>query len=141
MPRYDHHDYDFGLRGRRETMERRPYGERDFGAGPRARAAYDRDYDGFNVPPTVYPNRVTARYNDDYVYGGRGAGRRAPENYHPYGGDREERIGDASYYHAPYTTIGGSRTWRGAPSPYRYDRDLDRDDRRPRYDRGYRREW
>jgi hypothetical protein len=76
--------------------------------------------------------RVTARYNREYVYGGRGE-ENYPRNYNPYAGDRPDHIGDAQSYRRPYTTISGTRTFRGSPEPPRYDQEY------PGYDRNFRR--
>lgn len=106
MARYDR-GYDFGLRGYRETNASR-------GPGPRERRGRDR-----NEPIT---QRITARYNRDYVFGGRGESYpRYPRNYNPFGGDREERVGDWGRYRQPYMTTGGTRTWRGSFRPAGYD--------------------
>jgi hypothetical protein len=113
MPRYDR-SYDYGLRGYRETTAFRPRG-RVLGSA----SGYDRDY--------PLPNRITARYNADYVFGNRGD--RYPTNHHTFGGDREQRVGDMRYYRQPYTTIGGTRTFRGSRDPMGYGRDFDTYDR------------
>jgi hypothetical protein len=106
MSRYDR-SYDFGMRGYPQTT--RPLGRR-----PPGRIRYDRYFeapfaamDGGDVPLS---NRVTARYNRDYVDGYRGYDR----GYGFPGGDRVDRTVDESYYRRPYNTIGGSRTMRGA---------------------------
>lgn len=65
-------------------------------------------------------NRVTARYNMDYVYGARGA-RHDHRNYRMYTGDRPDRMGDERLYRRPYMTIGGTRTQRGGGYPVGYD--------------------
>jgi len=78
---------------------------------------------------------VTARYNLDYVREQRPGER--PVNYAPYGGDRIGRVGDLRGYHAPYQTVGGTRTWRGEwpmgweRNQSRYDMDY------PDYRNGY----
>lgn len=116
MPRYDRH-YDYGLRGNGDSAAARP----PMRAAPRG---YDRgftnryDY-GFRGHPGVHPNRVTARYNRDYVYDER------PQyevNYNAYGGDREGRVGDMWEYIRPYHTIGGTRTYRGSSRPMGWER-------------------
>lgn len=130
--------YDYGLRGYRQTAEWRDpvrtrfvgggYGG-DFrgargGYGGDYRARYGGDY-GYG-----YSNRVTARYNLDYVREQHPGER--PVNYAPYGGDRIGRVGDMREYHAPYQTTGGTRTWRGGwPMGWergytRYDSDFPR---------------
>jgi hypothetical protein len=68
--------------------------------------------------------RVTARYNIDYVFGGRGESA-YPRNHNLFGGDPPGRIGDAREMRQPYTTIAGTRTFRGSPEPIRYDRAYD----------------
>jgi hypothetical protein len=81
-------------------------------------------------------NRVTARYNRDYVWDRRPSDH--PVNYAPYGGDRIGRIGDPREYHAPYQTTGGTRTWRGE-WPMGWERERARyggDFPRPRSDLG-----
>jgi hypothetical protein len=124
---YGNRRYDFGLRGPRETMgwdgaapRRAP-----MGAGGGERRMESR------TP------RVTARYNRDYVYGARGRDN-YPLNPHSFG-DGGGRIGGEDMYRRPYTTIAGTRTFRGSPELFRYDRDFDDRDREFRgYDRGYR---
>jgi hypothetical protein len=104
MRRYDR-PYDAGMRGLRDpsaypmTVRRRVQ-------------RYDDRYEHEGVPGRVHPNRVTARYNRDYVDGIRDDPR--PRGHISFGGDREERVGDVTSYRQPYTTIGGSRTWRGS---------------------------
>jgi hypothetical protein len=108
--------YDYGLRGwpqaqgMREPVRTRfrgyggDYGARDVGG-------YGADYGDPRYRATTLPNRVTARYNLDYVREQHPGER--PINYVPYGGDRIGRVGDMREYHGPYQTIGGTRTWRG----------------------------
>lgn len=126
MPRYDR-NFDYGLRGYRETTAFRGRG------GTRA-GGYGRDYarGQFGREPSL-PNRVTARYNADYVYGNQGD--RYPRNYNTFGGDREERVGDFRSYRQPYVTIGGSRTNRGTLAPFAYDTDF------YTYDRDFQERW
>ena len=124
--------YDYGLRGWPQAQRRQApvrtrfvgseryggdYGLRGpFRAEERSDIAYGSDYDAMRRegsryrggPPT---NRVTARYNLDYVREQHPGER--PINYAPYGGDRIGRVGDMREYHAPYQTIGGTRTMRG----------------------------
>lgn len=133
MARYDR-NYDYGLRGYRETT-----GPTGRGARPRAWGEQDLAYP--RTPPGPYSNRVTARYNRDYTYDRPYRGRE--RNHDPYGGDRIGRIGDMRDYPHAYSTIGGTRTSRGAFRPEHeaprdplgenprsgYDRDL-RGDRR-----------
>lgn len=125
MPRYDRH-YDYGLRGYREATAPR-------NRGTFRSTAYDRPTGAAYDRPYGLTNRVTARYNAEYVFGDRGD--RYPRNYTPFGGDREQRIGDLRYYRQPYTTIGGTHTFRGAPMPMGYGDDYDYAD----YDRDFRR--
>jgi len=127
--------YDYGLRGYRQTARREPVRTREVG-GP---AGYDRSM-SFRVagPPSRFPNRVTARYNMDYVR--EQHPNEYPINYVSYGGDREGRIGDMREYQAPYGTIGGTSTYRGArqvgwENEARYDREY-RGHRGGGYDRG-----
>ncbi|HET7461277.1 MAG TPA: hypothetical protein VFJ82_08505 [Longimicrobium sp.] len=119
--------YDYGLRGwpqargMREPVRTRftggyDGGFRGFRAADRDDIAYGSDYDaarrqglGYRLGPP--PNRVTARYNLDYVREQHPGER--PVNYAPYGGDRIDRVGDLRAYHGPYQTVGGTRTWRG----------------------------
>ena len=122
--------YDYGLRGwpqaqpRREPVRTRfmgagggyggDYGVRGpFRAAERSDIAYGSDYDAMRRygPMGPPPNRVTARYNLDYVREQHPG--EYPVNYAPYGGDRIGRVGDMREYQAPYQTIGGTRTWRG----------------------------
>ena len=112
MPRYDRH-YDYGLRGARETGGPR-YGA-DYGGPPPSR--FPR-YDERGIPRT---NRVTARYNADYVYGARGRPGYDHRNYMMYTGDRPDRMGDERYYRQPYMTRAGTRTLRGSSFPTGYD--------------------
>jgi hypothetical protein len=128
--------YDYGLRGYRQTAEwRDPVRTRFVGGGyggdyrgspmgyggdyRGGRRGYGEEYrggrrdhgadHGYGVEP--FSNRVTARYNLDYVREQHPGER--PVNYAPYGGDRVGRVGDMREYHAPYQTTGGTRTWRG----------------------------
>jgi hypothetical protein len=124
--------YDYGLRGWPQARRRQApvqtrfvgggeyggdYGPRGpFRAEERSDSAYGSDYDamrrdfarGRMGPP---PNRVTARYNLDYVREQHPG--EHPVNYMPYGGDRIGRVNDVRAYRAPYQTLGGTRTWRG----------------------------
>ena len=114
MGRYDR-SYDFGMRGYRQTTY-------PLGAQRRPRPSYDNPYDlsypGGGDPYPPPPNRVTARYNRDYVQGYRHPDERRPFGF--YGGDRPDRMGDESMYRRPYMTIGGTRTLRGSRSPRGY---------------------
>jgi hypothetical protein len=112
MSRYDR-QYDFGLRGYRQTT--RPMMDGRYGGSP-----YDQGYRaGFDeraFPEQRYSNRVTARYNLDYVVGNRG------ERYErAYGPEDRYRMGDESAMRRPYYTQGGSRTMRGTSMPIAYD--------------------
>ena len=109
--------YDYGLRGYRETARRRPgrlWHLEPSGEDPRdGRGGYGppgpREYRGEGGG--WWPgNRVTARYNMDYVRPDRD---RYPMNYQPYGGDTPWRMDDYRGYERPYLTRGGSRTYRG----------------------------
>ncbi|HET7274022.1 MAG TPA: hypothetical protein VFI91_02515 [Longimicrobiaceae bacterium] len=101
--RYDRH-FDYGMRGYPDAPP-----PRDFEGSPvDERRSRER-----------LGNRVTSRYNADYVYGGRGS--IPPPNYNMYTGDRPGRIGDERYYRKPYRTIGGTHTWRGSNEPIGYD--------------------
>lgn len=112
MERHDR-SYDYGLRGFAETAG--PHGR----VGPRfRRGGYDRAYDERGQPRVG--NRVTARYNLDYVYGARGP--RYDRNFAMYTGDVPERMGDPRMYRRPYTTHAGTRTLRGSNFPTGYDR-------------------
>ncbi|HEU0014145.1 MAG TPA: hypothetical protein VFQ45_10700 [Longimicrobium sp.] len=141
--------YDYGLRGYRETAPRpRPVGthydagyhggDGGYDRGYQGGAGYDRGYGsggrgydrGYHGRPEM-PNRVTLRYNRDYVRPGPD---RYPVNYNPYGGDREQRVGDMTAYWRPYATSGGSRTWRGGGQPVGWEREADH----RRYDRDFR---
>ena len=111
MSRYDR-GYDFGMRGYPQTT--RPLARR-----PTRRPRYDPYVDTYymamdgDVPP---PNRVSRRYNREYVddrlNAARGYG-------YDYGGDRLDRNVDESFYRRPYSTIGGTRTMRGSSDPQR----------------------
>lgn len=103
MSRYDR-QHDYGLRGARDWNV-----QFSRSAG---RPRYDRGYEHQGIAPAARPNRVTARYNMDYVVGNQGP--RYPRNPYGYAGDREERVGDAFSYRQPYMTQGGTRTWRGS---------------------------
>lgn len=102
-------NYDYGLRGARETMR----GRYDRGYPGR------RYYSGYDERFRPRYNRVTARYNLDYVYGNQGD--RYPRNYNFYTGDRMDRMGDERWYRYPYMTTGGTRTLRGSSYPTGYD--------------------
>lgn len=115
--------YDYGLRGRRETAPARgriPL--RTYGRG-----GYDRGWAGGGA----LPNRVTQRYNMEYVHP---QPNRLETNYAPFGGDVEDRIVDPAGYRGSYNTTGGSRTWRGGGLPVGWEREA----RGDRYDRGFR---
>lgn len=117
--------YDFGMRGYRDTApERPPVRMRYTGAAGRG---YDRGYYG----QPALPNRVTQRYNREYVY---------PEpnqlrtNDVPFGGDFDQRIVDGTGYWRQYATQGGSRTMRGGGLPMGWEREAEY----ARYDREFR---
>ncbi|HEX2077807.1 MAG TPA: hypothetical protein VHG08_08865 [Longimicrobium sp.] len=117
--------YDYGLRGYRQTApERRPVGMRTYRYG----GSYDRGLFGQGG----LPNRVTQRYNREYVYP---EPDRLEVNYAPFGGDVEGRVVDSTEYWRPYATLGGSRTWRGGGLPMGWERGPGYGG----YDRGFRR--
>jgi hypothetical protein len=133
---YNERRYDFGLRGYSDTTRRRMAGPRQpQGQASRSGGGADRrDWNSGTRTP-----RVTARYNRDYVaydrdfdYGARGEDN-YPRTFNPFAGDRPLDIGDERDYRRPYTTISGTRTFRGAPEPMRYGRDFNP------YERDYRR--
>jgi hypothetical protein len=109
--------YDYGLRGFREAAQwREPVRTRFVGRDGwtgrgfrRPAGRYGGDYDGYEAGP--FSNRVTARYNLDYVREQHPGER--PVNYVPYGGDRIGRVSDGRDYPMPYQTSGGTRTRRG----------------------------
>jgi hypothetical protein len=101
--------YDYGLRGPRETVGAR------FPAPVRGEPV-DRSGRSPRRPPE---NRVTARYNRDYL---RERGPMYTRNPHPYGGDWAGRIGGEEVYRRPYLTRGGTWTHRGGGRPPGYDR-------------------
>ncbi|HYH79405.1 MAG TPA: hypothetical protein VEX86_06400 [Longimicrobium sp.] len=133
--------YDYGLRGWPQAQRRREpvrtrflggYGG-DYRGGGVARdapvgwvrrdEAYGLDYGPLDgAPHGARPpvNRVTARYNLDYVREQHPG--EHPVNYTPYGGDRIGRVGDMREYQAPYQTIGGTRTMRGGGWPVGWER-------------------
>jgi hypothetical protein len=129
--------YDYGLRGFYETAPQRPPvrtrvayddGMRGGGGG----GGYDRGYYG----RPAFSNRVTQRYNREYVHP---TPARYQTNYNAFGGDQEGRIVDVTGYWRPYNTIGGSRTMRGGGMPIGWEREANY-----RYDtefRGYGRDF
>ncbi len=134
MARYDR-NFDYGLRGRDQVApERRggfgAPGGRDMGYdrefGPRGRDGRGYDY-GFRGAPPMRTRRVTASYNMDYVFPHPDA---RPVNYNEYGGSPEIPVGDLSQFQRPYTTQGGTRTFRGSRPVFweraysRYGRDF-----------------
>ncbi len=134
MARYDRH-FDYGLRGMRETAPRgfvRARHPRD--AGPWMGGGFRYDYD-YGYRPHPLPNRVTARYNLDYVREQHPGER--PVNYVPFGGDRIGRVGDMREYQRPYLTEGGTRTWRGGDRPLDWDHRGGYDTDYPPYRGGY----
>lgn len=106
----DRRRYDYGLRGVPAAAP--PY----YRSGPGGPPAYDYDMDRRLAPRT---NRISAPYNIDYVYGARGG--RYDRNYSMYTGDRPDRMGDERMYRSPYTTTGGTWTYRGSSGPTGYD--------------------
>ena len=113
MGRYDR-NYDFGMRGYPQTTRPLTRGRMGF-PDPEREYAMGRGMDR-GVP---LPNRVTERYNRDYLTDRPSGYRRS---YAMYGGDRSDRTGDPRIYRRPYITNGGSWTMRGAsfPTPYDY---------------------
>lgn len=89
-------------------------------------ARYGYDYELRDERPGAryagLPNRVTARYNRDYVDPSYRDDERYPVNPYRYMGDRQERIGDIYEYVRPYNTIGGTHTWRGSTRPMGWER-------------------
>lgn len=115
MARYDR-QYDFGLRGFRQTT--RPMRDSRY-RGPFYDHGYRGGFDERAFPEQRLSNRVTARYNSDYVTGYS----REPAARYPYlyGGDHADRIGDGSFMRRPYLTRSGTRTLRGTmPTGYDY---------------------
>lgn len=114
MAAYDRH-YDFGMRGYQQTT-------RPLMRGAPRRNDYDRGYD-FGPPPFGWPrgysNRVTARYNMDYIMDRKGG--YDQRNFNMYGGDRPGRVGGEGMYRRPYITSGGTWTMRGASFGGGYD--------------------
>lgn len=155
MARYDG-GYDYGLRGFRDTAPRRPQVQTHFvgggypgedpreiyrreAAARRRPAPYGGDYRGGGWQPMT--NRVTARYNMDYVREQHPG--EYPMNPYPYGGDREGRVGDFRQYNRPYHTVSGSNTSRGGGQPVGWERTSHRYDYlyRNRGDGGYDHRW
>jgi hypothetical protein len=124
--------YDFGLRGYPDTTRRRVAGPREpRWEGNRYAAAPD-PRDRRREPRTP---RVTARYNRDYVaydrefeYGARGPDN-IPRDRGGWSGDPRAYVEDERGYRRPYSTIGGTRTFRGSPEPMGYGRAADPYDR------------
>jgi hypothetical protein len=117
--------YDYGLRGYHDTApERAPVRMRYVGGQG---GGYDRGYHG--RPP--FPNRVTQRYNMEYLHP---QPNQLRTNYVPFGGDVDERIVDSTGYWRPYSTQGGSSTWRGGGQPMGWERE----GAYARYDREFR---
>lgn len=118
MDRYSYH-YD-NVR-RRPPPENTNYAS-DYGYGGGYRRGWDAapTYDERSDPAGRLRNRVTQRYNRDYVVGYREDPR--SRNFNMYTGDRPQRMGDPRYYRRPYMTVGGTRTYRGSSIPTGYDR-------------------
>ena len=115
MARYDR-QYDFGLRGYQQTT--RPIMDSRY-RGPSYEYGYRGGFDERAFPEQRLSNRVTARYNSDYVTGY--SRERADRNQYMYGGDHPDRIGDGTFMRRPYYTQSGTRTLRGSiPSAYDY---------------------
>lgn len=103
MTRYDERN-DRSMRG--DPRLRRP------GPGRNRRLAYDRFFDDWYSPnrgEVPLPNRVTRRYNREYV-----DDRVNEQRSYGLGGDRFDRMGGEDFYRPPYLTIGGTRTSRGS---------------------------
>ena len=115
MARYDR-QYDFGLRGYRQTT--RPMMDHRYRPHPYD-SGYRATFDERAYPEERLANRVTARYNRDYVTGH--SGERYDRNYTMYGADHPDRMGDSRFMRRPYFTQGGTRTMRGASIPVQYD--------------------
>jgi len=115
MPRYDR-SYDYGLRGSRAIARRQQRGIERL-------SDYERDYRERRMLGARTP-RVTAPYNLDYVFGGRGE--RYPRTYAPYGGEADLQVYGVDEYRSPYFTTGGTHTWRGSAGPLGYDLDFAR---------------
>ena len=115
MARYDR-QYDFGLRGYRQTT--RPMMDHRYRPHPYD-SGYRASFDERAHPEDRLANRVTARYNRDYVTGP--AGDRYDRNYTLYGADRPDRMGDSRFMRRPYFTQGGTRTMRGGSIPLEND--------------------
>ncbi len=105
--------YDYGLRCYRETVPmRRPIPLRTYGRG-----GYDRGYFGH----AALPNRVTQRYNREYLHP---QPNRLETNYSPFGGDVEGRIVDPTGYWARTTPpaarapgAAAASRWAGSAKP------------------------
>lgn len=110
MSRYDR-SYDFGMRGYPQTT--RPLGRR-----PMRRPRYDGYFD-LSGPAMdrdfPVPNRVTRRYNREYVDDRLNAARSYGFGFRDY-----DRMVDEEAYRRPYRTIGGTRTMRGAEDGPRF---------------------
>jgi hypothetical protein len=117
--------YDYGMRGRDDSPAGRG------GRPSRAPMGGRSRIDGADERMETRTPRVTARYNREYVHGPSGDEVRSL-NPNPYGDDGSGRIGGADRMQRPYTTVAGTRTFRGSPPPPRYDRMFS-------YDRGFRR--
>ena len=116
MARYDR-QYDFGLRGYRQTT--RPMMDHRFHPH-RYDAGFRGGFDERAYPDQRLANRVTARYNRDYVTGP-SPEQRYDRNYTLYGADHPDRMGDARFMRRPYFTQGGTRTMRGGSIPMEHD--------------------
>ena len=120
--------YDNGYRASQGGV--RPGGRGGYDGGYRPDAGYRASrparYDerqGMRGGSSWLPNRVTARYNLDYVHP---QGERRPLNYTSFGGDVEGRVGDMTEYARPYATRGGTYTWRGGSRPVGWENDFNR---------------
>ncbi len=116
MARYDR-QYDFGLRGYRQTT--RPMMDHRYRPHPYD-SGYRASFDERAYPEERLANRVTARYNRDYVTG-YPPEERYDRNYTMYGADHPDRMGDSRMMRRPYFTHAGTRTMRGGSIPMEYD--------------------
>lgn len=124
MANYDR-NFDYGLRGPRDTLRPRGGGYSQNSQEPRNSGGRTR--------------RMTARYNMDYTRDPNTQPR--PLNYAPYGGSLEVPVGGVAEYNMPYMTRGGTRTYRGGSQPMGWERGRGGYDRSFDAGRGYGRPW
>ena len=115
MASYDRR-YDFGLRGYHQTT--RPMSDDRYARG-RYGYRYTGPTDERAYPDQRLANRVTSRYNRDYVSGPMPS--RYDRSYEMDTGDRPDRMGGEYLMRRPYWTVGGTRTMRGSSFPAGYD--------------------